>query len=82
MYDRFWHDRAVIPAAQVYEIKYEEFEKDIYRNTAAIYEYFNLHGFFKFEPLLKRYTESIANYQKNINPLKRGDMIRSNPPKK
>ena len=79
MYDRFWHDRAVIPAAQVYEIKYEEFEKDIYRNTAAIYEYFNLHGFFKFEPLLKRYTESIANYQKNkFESLAERELIRIN----
>lgn len=65
MYDQFLEDKKYVPEKQVYEVKFEEFEKDIFGNVAAIYDYFQFPGFFKFESVLKSYVESIEKFEKN-----------------
>lgn len=70
MYEQYWQDKKSIPESQLYEIKYEEFETDIYRHIAEIYEYFKFPGFSEFDSVLKEHVESISDYQKNkFSPL-------------
>lgn len=75
MYDAFWRDKAVVPNERLFEISFEEFEQDIYRHIASIYEHFHISNFNRFEPVLKKHLESIKDYKKNTFPSLPADEI-------
>jgi hypothetical protein len=66
MYDVFFEERSLIPDGHFHEVCFEELERDILGQVAGIYEALGLPGFQKLEPHLKRYVESIADYEKNV----------------
>lgn len=65
MYDVFFEERPLIPAGQFHEICFEELEKDRMGQIRQLYQALNLPGFETMRPLLQRYVESLAGYQKN-----------------
>ena len=68
MYDAFFEERGLIPDAQLYEIGFEELERDMLDQVGKIYEHLGIPGFRDAEPALRGYIESIANYKKNVYP--------------
>jgi hypothetical protein len=75
MYNAFWRDKTVVPKERLFEISFEEFEQDIYRHIASIYEYFRIPNFSRFAPTLEKHLESIKDYKKNVFPNLPGDQI-------
>ena len=65
MYEAYFKEIQSLPSHSLFEIKFEEFEKDplpIFRN---MYETLELDGFDEAMPSIKAYWESLAGYQKN-----------------
>jgi hypothetical protein len=58
-------DRALIPAANLVEVRFEELEADPLAETSRIYEALGLPGFAGAEPAFRAYLASVANYKKN-----------------
>ncbi len=61
--DAFYRDYAVTPA--VFDIKFEDFEKDPLRTIEQIYKSFDLGDFSKIEHVLGDYIQSQHTYRKN-----------------
>jgi hypothetical protein len=62
---RFLADKALIPAGNLVEVKYEDLEKDPLAQLRKVYETLSLPGFAEAEPAFHAYLTSIAGYQKN-----------------
>ncbi len=68
MYEAFWRDKQNVPEDRLFEISFEDLEKDIFLHIANIYEKFEIPQFSRFEPVLLKYLESIKEYKKNTFP--------------
>lgn len=64
-YDAFFEERKLIPAGRYCEVAFEELEKNPVSLVRDIYEKLELPGFDFFEPALRRYVDSLADYRKN-----------------
>lgn len=58
-------DRALIPAANLVEVRFEDLERDPLGETCRIYEALHLPGYTEAEPLFRSYLTSITGYKKN-----------------
>lgn len=68
MYDAFFEERELIPAARFHEVCYEELDRDPVGQVRRIYEKLDLSGFDAMLPTLRRYIDSLASYRKNEYP--------------
>ena len=58
-------DRELVPAGNLVEVCFEEFEADPMAETRRIYETLDLPGFVEAEPEFHAYLASVADYKKN-----------------
>ena len=65
LYDRYEADKHLIPEGNLYEMKFEDFEKDAYDMTKEIYQKLNLGGFDKAEADIVKYLDKKKGYKKN-----------------
>ena len=65
LYRAYQEQKQFIPNGNLYEVKFEEFERDAYTVTQDIYERLNLPGWDEAEPAIRRYIESKRGYKKN-----------------
>ena len=62
---RYLADRALIPAGNLIEVRFEDLEVDPLAETRRIYKALGLPGFAATEPAFRAYLASIADYTKN-----------------
>jgi len=62
---RFLADKALIPAGNLVEVKYEDLEAAPLDQLRRVYETLSLPGFAEAEPAFRAYLASIADYKKN-----------------
>jgi hypothetical protein len=65
MYDAFFEDRALIPAGQFHEVRFEDLEADPVGQMRSLYEGLGLSGFERLKPKLEQYVSSLSSYKKN-----------------
>jgi hypothetical protein len=65
MYDAYFEQRALIPEGRLYDVSYEDLERQPVGVIGSIYESLGLRGFEDVKPRLERYLASIAGYRKN-----------------
>ncbi len=58
-------DRALIPAGNLVEVRFEELEANPLAETSRIYKALGLSGFAAAEPAFRAYLASVADYRKN-----------------
>jgi omega-hydroxy-beta-dihydromenaquinone-9 sulfotransferase len=68
LYDAFFEQRALIPAAHFHEVCFEDLERDPVGEVRKLYEALGLPDFARVEPDLRRYTDSLTGYRKNVFP--------------
>jgi omega-hydroxy-beta-dihydromenaquinone-9 sulfotransferase len=68
MYDSYFEERHLIPEGRLYELSFEELERDPVGVVRRIYEHLDIHGFEEVEPSLERYVGSVSGYRKNKFP--------------
>ena len=61
----FLEDRALIPAENLVEVRFEDLEVAPLDQLRRVYEGLGLPGFAEAEPAFRAYLTSIAGYQKN-----------------
>lgn len=62
---RFESQRDLIPAENLFEIKFEEFENNALATIEEVYQKLNLSGFDTAKPIFEKYLEEQESYQKN-----------------
>jgi hypothetical protein len=65
MYDAYFDERALIPEERLYDVSYEDLERQPVNVIASIYESLGLSGFEDVRPRLEGYLSTIAGYRKN-----------------
>lgn len=65
MYEKYEADKKLIPAGNLIEVKFEDFETDAMGITQRIYDTLNLPGFKEAEPAIKAYLDKKKGYKKN-----------------
>ena len=65
LYQAYQEQKKFIPKGNLYEVRFEEFERDAYATTKDIYEKLQLPGWNEAEPRIKAYIESRRGYKKN-----------------
>jgi len=65
MYEAFFNEKKLIPKENLFEISFEEFEKNILNNFKNIYNKLNIPNFKNVEPSIKAYLNTISDYKKN-----------------
>jgi LPS sulfotransferase NodH len=68
MYDGFFEQRTLIPDGRLYEVSFEELERDPVRQVKTIYDNLSVSGFDAMRPSLQRHADSSVNYRKNTYP--------------
>lgn len=68
MYDVYFEEKTLIPDGQLCDVHFEELEEDLIGQVRRIYEQLDLPGFGDLEPRLRRYVESISDYEKGEYP--------------
>lgn len=68
MHRAFFEQQASIPEGRFHEISFEALEKDPTAEIARLYRALDLPDFKQFEPTLRQYLNSIADYTKNRLP--------------
>jgi hypothetical protein len=68
MHRAFFEQKGSIPEGRFHEIAYEALEKDPVGEIGRLYRTLDLPDFRKFEPSLRRYLDSVADYKKNRLP--------------
>jgi hypothetical protein len=68
LYDGYFEQRALIPAGRLYDISYEDLEREPIDQIRAIYDALGLPDFAQVEKQLGNYLNSIADYKKNALP--------------
>ena len=72
---RFLADKALIPAGNFVEVKYEDLEKAPIAQLHKVYETLSLPGFAEAEPAFRAYLDSIADYKKLVHKNLEDDII-------
>ena len=65
IHERYRATKALIPAGNLVEVRYEEFVKDLVGGTARIYAGLGLGGFDEAKPKLEAYARGSSNYETN-----------------
>lgn len=65
LYRAYQDQKRFIPAGHLYEVRFEDFERDAYAVTRDIYEQLALPGWDEAEPAIRRYIDSKRGYKKN-----------------
>lgn len=65
MMRRYFEDRALIPAGNLVEVRFEDVERDPVGEVRRVYERLGLPGFAAMEQALKAYVTSQRSYKKN-----------------
>ena len=65
LYRAYQEQKQSIPAGNLYEVKFEDFEHDAYAMTKDIYQHLRLPGWNEAEPAIASYIESKRGYRKN-----------------
>lgn len=65
LYKKYEEDKKLIPAGNLIEIKFEDFESNALEMTRKIYETLSLPGFSEAEPAIKKYLDKKKGYKKN-----------------
>jgi omega-hydroxy-beta-dihydromenaquinone-9 sulfotransferase len=65
MYDAYFGERRLVPEGRLYEVGYEDLERDPVGVVGSIYAALGLPGFGDVRPRLESYLGSIAGYRKN-----------------
>ena len=65
LYNAYQQQKQFIPEGNLYEVKFEEFERDAYAITKDIYSKLQLPGWEESEPAIRAYIESKRGYKKN-----------------
>jgi hypothetical protein len=68
MYDAYFNDLSRIPDGQFVDVSFEDLEEDKIGQMEKIYDALTLPEFSTFKPVLEKYVDSIAGYQKNPYP--------------
>jgi len=75
IYDQMINDyletKALIPAENLIEIKFEEYEKEPLNFLKNLYDQFRIPDFEKLKPVLQTYIESMSGYRKNTYVISR-----------
>jgi hypothetical protein len=66
LFELYERDRGLIPAGALYEVKYEDLERDPLETLESLYEALGLEGFPEARPCFASYLESVRNYEKNV----------------
>ncbi len=61
-------DKHLIPEGNLYEVRFEDLEKDILGNMQKIYENLSLPDFSEVQPKIEKYAAGIKEYKKNEFP--------------
>ncbi|MBO4699612.1 sulfotransferase, partial [bacterium] len=65
MYEAYFKEIQDLPSNSLFEIKFEEFEKDPLPILKNMYETLELNGFDEALPSIRAYLESLTGYEKN-----------------
>ena len=65
LYRAYQKQKQYIPAGNLYEVRFEDFERDAYAVTRDIYQKLALPGWDDAEPAIRSYIESKRGYKKN-----------------
>jgi len=65
MYDAYFEERSLIPEGRLHELSFEDLDRDPIGQVRATYDALQLPDFAEFEPVLRRYVDSLSGYQKN-----------------
>ena len=65
LYRAYQDQKRFIPEGNLYEVRFEEFERDAYATTQDIYQKLRLPGWEEAEPAIRAYIESKRGYKKN-----------------
>lgn len=65
LYHRYEADKHLIPEGNLYEMKFEDFEKNAFDMTKDIYAKLNLSGFEEAESEIRKYLDKKKGYKKN-----------------
>ena len=65
MYFKYERDKALIPAGNLIEVKFEDFEADPFNTTKRIYETLSLSGFEDAREAIEKYLGKKKGYKKN-----------------
>ena len=65
LYEAYQQQKKFIPEGNLYEVKFEEFERDAYATTKDIYARLQLPGWDESEPAIRAYIDSKRGYKKN-----------------
>lgn len=72
---QYFADKALIPAGNLVEVKYEDLEKAPIDQLRKVYETLDLPGFTESEPAFQAYLDSITGYKKNVYKEVNDDII-------
>jgi hypothetical protein len=69
LHEKYQKDKSAIPAGQLIEVRFEEFEKKKMKEMERIYKTLNIEGFEKYAPKMKAYLEDLGEYQRKKHPI-------------
>jgi len=72
---KFLADKALIPAGNLVEVKYEDLEQAPLDQLRKVYDILSLPGFAEAEPAFRAYLDSIADYKKLVHKKLDDDII-------
>lgn len=65
LYDAYQEQKKYIPEGNLFEVKFEEFEKDAFGITERIYKDLNIPGWEEAKPAIQAYVDKKKGYKKN-----------------
>lgn len=65
LYDAYQEQKKYIPEGNLFEVKFEEFEKDAFGITERIYKELNIPGWEQAKPAIQAYVDKKKGYKKN-----------------
>jgi len=68
MHDAYFDDRASVPEGHLYELAFEDLERDPLGQVRGVYEALGLPGFEDVRPRLKHTVDGLSSYRKNVYP--------------
>jgi hypothetical protein len=68
MHDAYFDESGLIPEGRLYELPFDDLERDPVGQVRGVYEALGLPGFGAALPRLERYVEGLAGYRKNTYP--------------
>ncbi len=66
LYDNFFAQRSLIPAGRLYDVAFQELERDPIGQVRGVYQALGLPDFDYVSKRLRAYVDSLADYKKNV----------------